>query len=73
MIILMLGNILTELRKHNKFTQASLCDELRKYGIYIDRTTYAKYEADKRNVPCELVVALSKIYGITTDSILTTK
>ncbi|MBQ7838049.1 MAG: helix-turn-helix transcriptional regulator [Clostridia bacterium] len=65
-----LGKILKDLRKENKFTQNDICDELKKYGVYIERSTYAKYETDKRSVPCEVVVALSKIYEISTDVVL---
>ena len=63
-------NNLRKIRISKNLTQEKVCEELKKYGCYIDRTTYAKYESGSRNISCENLCVLAKYFETTTDSIL---
>lgn len=63
-------NRLKNLRKKNSLSQKKLCDELKRFGYLLDRSTYSKYETGDRHMPCDCLVALAKYYRTTTDYIL---
>ncbi len=56
---------LVELRKENGFTQQYVADYLK-----IDRSNYSKYELGKLEINIEMLIALSKLYKVSTDYIL---
>ncbi len=56
---------LVELRKENGFTQQYVADYLK-----IDRSNYSKYELGKLEINIEMLIALSKLYNVSTDYIL---
>lgn len=60
-----LGNHLKDLRENFSLTQR----EIAKY-LNISRSTYAYYETGKIEPSLGSIIALSKLYGISTDSIL---
>lgn len=64
-----MGN-LKKLRNERGLTQKQLCKELQKHGLFIDRTTYSKYETGSRSIPCEVLIKFAKFYGATCDYIL---
>ncbi|MBR5562380.1 MAG: helix-turn-helix transcriptional regulator [Clostridia bacterium] len=66
----MITNRLQELRDNKGLTQKLVCKELKKYGVYIDRTTYSKYETGSHNIPCDILIKLADFYGTTCDYIL---
>lgn len=68
--ILLLCKKLKELRLKNGLTQSSLCNEIKKYGCIIDRSTYAKYESGKRIISLDVLIALALHYKVTTDFLL---
>lgn len=63
-------NNLVKLRLAKNLTQERLCMELQKYGCYISRSTYSKYETGERNVSCENLCLFAKYFETTTDAIL---
>ena len=56
---------LKELREENNFTQK----EVSKY-LNIKQNTYSQYETEKRQLPIDALILLSKFYKVTTDYIL---
>ena len=54
-----------ELRKENSYTQQFVADYLK-----IDRSNYSKYELGKLELSIDLLIALAKLYKVTTDYIL---
>ncbi len=56
---------LIELRKENNYTQQYVADYLK-----IDRSNYSKYELGKLEINPEMLIALSKLYDVSTDYIL---
>lgn len=54
-----------ELRTDNSFTQQFVANYLK-----IDRSNYSKYELGKLEPNLEMVVALAKLYNVSTDYIL---
>lgn len=66
-------NMKTEFKKirlSNNMTQNDVCEELKKYGYYICRSTYTKYETGSRPLPCDILVALTKCFNTSADEIL---
>ena len=63
-------NNLKKIRNSRKLAQQNVCDELKKHGLYITRSTYAKYETGDRNISCEILCALADVFETTTDYIL---
>lgn len=61
---------LKKLRLNRGLTQEKLCKELRKHDLYIDRTTYSKYETGSRNIPCDVLVKFAVFFETTYDYIL---
>ncbi|MEE1012517.1 MAG: helix-turn-helix transcriptional regulator [Acutalibacteraceae bacterium] len=61
---------LKEIRSKKGLTQQKVCDELKKYGHSIDRTTYTKYETGARALPCDVLIALTKCFETSADDIL---
>lgn len=53
------------LREDKDFTQQQVANLL-----FINRRTYAAYENGVNGIPTEVLIALSKIYGVTTDYLL---
>ncbi len=56
---------LKDLREDGDITQKALADYL-----HIKQNTYSQYENGQRQLPLELLVALAKYYGTSTDYIL---
>ena len=62
---LIISKNLAELRKENGYTQQYGADYLQ-----IDRSNYSKYELGKLEINVVMLVALAKLYNISTDYIL---
>lgn len=56
---------LKELREENNFTQSQIAEYLN-----IKQNTYSQYENEKRQLPIDVLIKLSKFYKVTTDYIL---
>lgn len=56
---------LKELREENGFTQTQIAEYLN-----IKQNTYSQYENEKRQLPIDVLIKLSKYYKVTTDYIL---
>ena len=56
---------LKDLREDSDITQSELARHL-----HIRQNTYSQYENGQRQIPIELLVALAKYYGTSTDYIL---
>ena len=69
----MINNNLRDLRENKGLTQKDVCEELKKHGVYIDRTTYSKYETGSHNIPCEILVKFADLYETTCDYLLCRK
>ena len=54
-----------DLREDKDFSQKQLADMLN-----ISQSTYSRYESGFLDIPSEILISLSKIYGVTTDYIL---
>lgn len=54
-----------DLREDKDFSQKQLAEMLN-----ISQSTYSRYESGFLDVPSEILISLSKIYGVTTDYIL---
>ena len=54
-----------ELRKSHKFTQAYVAEYLK-----IDRSNYSKYELGKLEPSIYMLIAMSKLYGVSVDYLL---
>lgn len=63
-------NNLKQLRTEKNLTQKELCKEIRECGLYIDRSTYTKYELGERNISCENLCVFADFFGTTIDEIL---
>ena len=66
-------NNLKYLRECKEITQQDLCEELKKNGCYITRSTYSKYETGSHNIPCDILIKLAIYFETTTDYILNYK
>lgn len=60
------GSSLTKLRKAKSLTQREVAD-----GIYVSRSTYAAWEADKNEITFTHIFRLIKFYGISITELLT--
>ena len=58
------------LRLKNGLTQNKLCEELKKYGCVMSRSTYTKYERGNNALPYDVLIAIIKYYNVTADFIL---
>lgn len=56
---------LRDLREDHNFTQKEIAEKL-----FTTQPQYYRYESGLRDLPCELLVMLAKIYGVSTDYIL---
>ena len=56
---------LKELREENSYTQSQVAEYLN-----IKQNTYSQYENEKRQLPIDVLIKLSKFYKVTTDYIL---
>lgn len=56
---------LKELREENNFTQSQIAEYLN-----IKQNTYSQYENEKRQLPIDVLIKLSKFYKVATDYIL---
>ena len=56
---------LRDLREDNNFTQKQIADLL-----YTTQPQYYRYESGLRDIPCELLIMLAKIYNVSVDYIL---
>ena len=56
---------LKELREEFGYSQNKIANLL-----HIKQNTYSQYENGVRDLPIEYLIALSKVYGVTTDYIL---
>ena len=65
-----MNNNLKEIRLQKNLTQTELCNELKKYGCYICRSTYSKYETGCRQIPDDILVHLALCLKTSTDCIL---
>lgn len=63
-------NKLKELRLAKNLTQKQVCKELENFCLFIDRTTYSKYETGERNITCETLCLLADYFGTSIDYIL---
>ena len=57
--------IIVKLRKEEGLTQQQVADYLK-----IDRSNYSKYELGKLELSIPMLIALSKLYQVSTDYIL---
>ena len=64
----MLGPRIAALRRHAGMNQAELASKLR-----ISPSTVGMYEQGRREPPVETVVALARLFGVSTDYLLTGK
>ena len=55
---------------NDKNVEINLKTELKKYGYYICRSTYTKYETGSRPLPCDILAALTKCFNTSADEIL---
>lgn len=69
----MCENKLRELRENRGITQEELCEELKKTGYYMTRSTYSKYETGSHNIPCDALIKLAVFFETSTDYILNFK
>ena len=56
---------LKELREENCYTQSQIAEHLN-----IKQNTYSQYENEKRQLPIDVLIKLSKFYKVSTDYIL---
>ena len=56
---------LKELREENNLTQSQIAE-----FFNIKQNTYSQYENEKRQLPIDVLIKLSKLYNVTTDYIL---
>ncbi|MBQ9985919.1 MAG: helix-turn-helix transcriptional regulator [Oscillospiraceae bacterium] len=56
---------LRDLREDNNYTQKQIAELL-----FTTQPQYYRYESGTRDLPCELLVILAKIYNVSTDYIL---
>ena len=56
---------LKELREENNLTQSEIAEYLN-----VKQNTYSQYENEKRQLPIDVLIKLSKFYKISTDYIL---
>ena len=56
---------LRDLREDNNYTQKEIAELL-----FTTQPQYYRYESGLRDIPCELVIMLSKIYHVSVDYIL---
>lgn len=56
---------LKDLREDRDFTQKDVANIL-----FTTQPQYYRYESNQRDLPCELLVILSKFYNVSTDYIL---
>ena len=56
---------LRDLREDNNYTQKEIAELL-----YTTQPQYYRYESGQRDLPCELLILLAKIYNVSTDYIL---
>ena len=56
---------LKDLREENNFTQSQIAEYLN-----IKQNTYSQYENEKRQLPIDVLIKLSKFYKVSTDYIL---
>ena len=61
----MIGDKLKELRAKKGYTVQQLCTELK-----MNKSTYAKYERNERDVSTDTLVSIADYYGVTTDYLL---
>ena len=61
------NNNLQQFRKQNELSQKDICEELKKLGLEIDRSTYSKYEEGRRKIPYEVLILLAHYYKISLD------
>lgn len=66
-----IGERIADLRKQQKMSQATLCDELSLHGIDISRTALWKWEKGSATPSAYHLVALAKIFGIDSISLFT--
>ena len=59
------SNRIRPLRKKLKMTQKQMVEQL-----FIDQSTLATYENGTREIPIDILVKLSKMYGISVDYLL---
>lgn len=64
----MFGDKLRELREQNNLTQVELSKKLQ-----IEQSTLANYESGRRVPKLELVIAVSKLFNVSTDYLLGTE
>ncbi|MCI5924968.1 MAG: helix-turn-helix domain-containing protein [Oscillospiraceae bacterium] len=57
-----IGQNLRKLRYQKELSQEKLCAELQQRGYDIGRSTYAKYESGKLNIPMGLLRTLRNYY-----------
>ena len=67
-VVTMLGPRIAALRRHAGMNQAELALKLR-----ISPSTVGMYEQGRREPPVETVVALARLFGVSTDYLLTGK
>lgn len=60
-----IGKFIVELRKENKLTQEKLAEKL-----FVDRTTISKWELGENNINTEILIKMSKIFGITINEMI---
>ena len=56
---------LKDLREENNFTQSQIAEYLN-----IKQNTYSQYENEKRQLPIDVLIKLSRFYKVSTDYIL---
>lgn len=56
---------LKEIREERGYTQSQIAEHL-----HIKQCTYSLYENEKRQIPLDTLIALSKLYEVSTDYLL---
>lgn len=63
-------NNLRKLRKEKNLSQSALCEELKKFNCFMERSAYSKFETGSREMKAELLLVLADYFGVTVDYIL---
>ncbi len=58
------------LRLEKGWSQERVCKELKKHGVFIERTTYTKYETGDREPSGEMIGKLALCFTVSADFIL---
>ncbi|MBQ2903233.1 MAG: helix-turn-helix transcriptional regulator [Clostridia bacterium] len=63
-------NNLKKLRAEKNISQAALCEELKKFNCFIERSAYSKFETGSREMGAGILTVFADYFGVTVDYIL---